>query len=255
MHHFLILLFLLTASLLPAQEAVPSKPNESAKWESGIAAIERLLQVNPPAPGGIVFTGSSSIRLWDLKKYFPDSAAVNCGFGGSAIQDSTHFAPRLLFPLKPHLIVFYAGDNDSAAGHSAARIADDFQAFAKTIHATLPDCRILYLPIKPSIAREKLLPLQKEANALIAQQCTAQPARLQYLDLATPLLGKDGALRPELYEKDGLHLSPAGYEIWSSLLRPILAAAEKAAAEKGPVKARSWLPQKARPVTPPATPR
>lgn len=247
----LILLFLLTTSLLPAQEKTPSPAKEPAKWETEIGAIERLLQVSPYAPGGIVFTGSSSIRLWDLKKYFPDSVLANCGFGGSMIGDSTHFAPRLLFPLKPRLIVFYAGDNDSASGHSAARIADDFQTFAKTIHTTLPDCRILYIPIKPSIAREKLLPLQREANALISKQCTAQPTRLQYLDLATPLLGKDGTLRPELYEKDGLHLSPAGYEIWSDLLRPILADAK----ERRPVKVRSWLPQKNRPVKPPATPR
>ena len=237
MRPHLILFFLLTISRLPAGETAPSKAKDPAHWESEIAAIESGLHDQPPAAGGVVFAGSSSIRLWDLNKFFPATAALNCGFGGSVIRDSTHFAPRLLFPLKPRLIVFYAGDNDSACGHSADTIAGDFLTFAKTIHAALPDCRILYIPIKPSIARKNLLTLQRQANALIAQQCTTQPGWLQYVDLATPLLDKDGALRPELYQKDGLHLNPAGYEIWSALLRPLLA------------------PANLQPVKAPATPR
>ncbi len=210
-------LLLLTSSLVPAR-------NLFTQWEPEITRIEAAIKQSRPAPGGIVFNGSSSIRLWDLKSSFPDLILFNAGFGGSMIGDSTHFAARVIIPLKPRLIVFYAGDNDSASGHSAARIADDFKAYAATIHAAVPECRVLCIPIKPSIARKALLPLQKEANALIAQHCATQPARLEYLDLATPLMAADGSLRPELYQKDGLHLSPAGYAIWNALLRPHLLA-------------------------------
>ena len=216
-----LLLLLATLLTLSAQE-VPKKPTGPARWEAEVAKIETRLKEAPPAPDGVVFAGSSSIRMWNLKKSFPDLPLVNCGFGGSMIADSTHFAARLLVPLKPRLIVFYAGDNDSSNGRAATRIADSFKAFAATIHKDLPDCRILFIPIKPSIARQKLLPLQREANALIEQHCATQPDKLQYLDLATPLLGPGGTLRPELYQKDGLHLSPAGYEIWSRILRPHL---------------------------------
>ena len=198
------------------------KPTGPAKWEAEVAKLEADFKTHPPAPGGVVFAGSSSIRLWNLKKSFPNLALVNCGIGGSVIPDSTHFAPRLLLPLKPRLIVFYAGDNDSANGAPAVTIAEDFAAFATTINAALPECRILYIPIKPSIAREKLLPVQKEVNQLIETYCGAHPGQLQYVDLATPLLGGEGRLRPELYMADGLHLNPAGYEIWNRLLRPWL---------------------------------
>jgi lysophospholipase L1-like esterase len=217
----LLLLLLFTVFSLSAQEA-PKKPTGPARWEAEVAKIETRLKEAPPAPGGVVFAGSSSIRLWDLKKSFPDLPLVNCGFGGSIIADSTWFAPRLLLPWKPRLIVLYAGDNDSSEGHTATRIADNFKAFAATIQKDLPDCRVLFIPIKPSIARQKLRPLQSEANALIEKHCATQPDKLQYLDLATPLLGPGGTLRPELYQKDGLHLSPAGYEIWSRILRPHL---------------------------------
>ena len=217
----LLLLLLFTVFSLSAQEA-PKKPTGPARWEAEVAKIETRLKEAPPAPGGVVFAGSSSIRLWDLKKSFPDLPLVNCGFGGSIIADSTWFAPRLLLPWKPRLIVLYAGDNDSSEGHTATRIADNFKAFAATIQKDLPDCRVLFIPIKPSIARQKLRPLQSEANALIEKHCATQPDKLQYLDLATPLLGPGGTLRPKLYQKDGLHLSPAGYEIWSRILRPHL---------------------------------
>ncbi len=227
--------FLLAVSQISAQNPTPQtgpvpapaaptsqKPTGPLRWEPEIAKIETRLKATPPAPGGIFFAGSSSIRLWDLTASFPDLTLVNTGFGGSEIADSTHFAPRLLIPWQPRLIVFYAGDNDSANGLSAARIASDFQAFATKIHEALPACRIVYLPIKPSIAREKLRSVQHEANTIIAQHCAAHPNRLQYLDVATPLLAKDGGLRPELYQKDGLHLSPAAYQIWTTLLRPLL---------------------------------
>jgi len=218
MRKLILLLVLTVASLLPAQE----KPAGFARWEPEIAGIEARLQAAPPALGGVVFAGSSSIRMWDLKSSFPELALTNCGFGGSCIADSTYFAPRLLLPLKPRLIVFYAGDNDSASGLPAARIAEDFKTFAVVIHTALPECRILYIPIKPSIARKALRPVQAEANHLIALHCGTRSGCLQYVDLATPLLDKEGALRPELYQNDGLHLSAAGYAIWSDLLRPLL---------------------------------
>ncbi len=215
----------LTLLHFTAQGQVPP-PLDHAPWEKEVAQIEAQHQTSPPAPGGIVFAGSSSIRLWDLPHSFPGLTLSNCGFGGSLIEDSTFFAPRLILPLRPRLIVFYAGDNDAAAHHAPSRIAQDFTAFASAIHQHLPTCRILYLPIKPSPARQLLLPEQRQANALIAAYCASQPSTLRYLDVASPLLGPSDTLRPELYQKDGLHLSPAGYAIWNHLLRPLLEKAD-----------------------------
>ena len=36
------------------------------------------------------------------------------------------------------------------------------------------------------------------------------------------MLGPDGQPRPELYQQDGLHLTPAGYELWTRLVEPYL---------------------------------
>lgn len=201
------------------------EPRTYDRWEKEISEILERDAKNPPPAEGVVFAGSSSIRLWNLKESFPDLPAANRGFGGSCVADSTHFADRLILPLRPKFIVFYAGDNDSAEGLSAEQIAADFEEFTKRIHASLPECRILFLPIKPSLSRWKLRPLQADANARIQKYCESDPARLRYVDTATPMLNTpDGTPDPALFEKDGLHLSKTGYALWNGIVKEALAA-------------------------------
>jgi lysophospholipase L1-like esterase len=62
----------------------------------------------------------------------------------------------------------------------------------------------------------------REANEQIAQIAAANE-RQTFLDIATPMISQqDGKPRAELFVKDGLHLSDAGYQLWSSLLLPHL---------------------------------
>ncbi|HVK17628.1 MAG TPA: GDSL-type esterase/lipase family protein [Fimbriiglobus sp.] len=195
----------------PAQTAGPDR---AARWEKDVAAIEKRLKKDPPDAGGVAFVGSSSIRLWDVGKSFPDCTATNVGFGGSQIPDQTHFVPRLVLPLEPRAIVFYAGDNDIAAGRDPKAVRDDFAEFAARVHAELPKTHILFVAIKPSIARWKQFGRQAEANALVKAVC-AGDERLAYVDVVTPMLGSDGKLDPDLFVKDGLHLSAKGYAVWT----------------------------------------
>lgn len=197
----------------------PAEAERFAKWEKEIAAIEKRLKDSPP--NGVMFIGSSSIRLWDLSKSFPDKGYLNAGFGGSEIRDSTHFVPRLVAPFKPKTIVFYAGDNDIAGGRKPEQLAADFKAFCDAVHKDLPKCRVLYIPVKPSVARWAKYEEQKKANALVKDYCGAND-RLGYIDIVPAMLGPDGKPIPDLFVKDGLHLSPAGYEKSTSLVKTAL---------------------------------
>jgi lysophospholipase L1-like esterase len=191
------------------------------KWEKDVAAIEKRLTADPPKPGGVFFVGASSIVKWDLKKYFPDRGYVNVGFGGSIIADSTHFSPRIIIPYKPGTIVFYAGDNDIAAGRKAEQVVEDFRTFESTVRKDNPTCRVLFLAVKPSIARWKMFDEQKKANALVRQYCE-KGDRLAYVDTVTPMLDNDGKPSADLFVKDGLHLSPKGYDLWTSIVNKAL---------------------------------
>ncbi len=196
------------------------KPDFS-KWDKEIAALEKRDQDKPPPKNAVLFAGSSSIRLWDVKKSFPDLDAINHGFGGSQIADSTHFAPRIIFKTEPRLIVFYAGDNDIAAGKSPEQVGEDFQAFATVVHKELPKTKIVFISIKPSLARWEMADKQKKANELIEAFCKKNDY-LTYLDVVKPMLGDDGKPNRELFIKDGLHMNEKGYELWGGLLKPLL---------------------------------
>src|SRR5262249_22553589 len=146
-----------------------------------------------------LFVGSSSIRLWKtLAQDFPNHRVINRGFGGSQIADVTAYADRVILPYKPKLILVYAGDNDIAADRAPEQVLADFQALAKAIHGTLPEVRILFISIKPSISRWPLVEKIKAANQLV-DEFTRHDARLGFIDVFTPMLGADGRPRPELF--------------------------------------------------------
>ncbi|HEX4129950.1 MAG TPA: neutral/alkaline non-lysosomal ceramidase N-terminal domain-containing protein [Pirellulales bacterium] len=212
--------------LLPASFGKPVVAGTS-KWAEAIEAFATQDREHPPQPGGIVFVGSSSIRRWPLQEYFPELPVLNRGFGGSQLADSVEFAYNIVTPYKPSTVVLYAGDNDLAAGKSPQEVAADFEAFIRKVRPALPEAKILYLSIKPSPKRWSIVDKGREANRLIEHWiATSGDKRLEFVDVATPLLGNDGQPRPELYADDKLHLSDAGYKIWADILRPLLTVAQ-----------------------------
>ena len=207
-----------TFALVLSTLVLSAEPELFERWEKEIAAIEKRLAMNPPAKGCVFFAGSSSIRLWNLAKSFPDQKYVNVGFGGSEIRDTTHFVDRFLVPFEPRAIVFYAGDNDIAKKRTPEQVRDDFAAFVKAVRAKLPKAKIYYLPVKPSIARWSMYGIQTKANAYVKSACEADKL-LGYIDTVPVTLGTDGKPKPELFVKDGLHLSEAGYAAWSAVVK------------------------------------
>lgn len=213
---------LVIAALFSVMECILfAAPPDTARWEEEIRAFEAQDQKSPPAPDGVLFVGSSSIRLWKLDEAFPKLGAINRGFGGSEVADSLEYAERIILPYRPRVMVFYAGDNDIANGKGAAEVSDTFRALYEKIHAALPKTRVLFLAIKPSRSRWELIEVQREANRLIAAYADEQE-ELEFVDVATPLLGEDGLPREELFESDKLHLNAAGYEVWNGIVGPLL---------------------------------
>jgi lysophospholipase L1-like esterase len=165
----------------------------------------------------VLFVGSSSIRMWLTAECFPDLAVINRGFGGSHASDVNHFAGRIVLKYAPRIIVFYAGDNDIADGKTPEQVAADFEQFVAIVRAKLPDAKIIYLPIKPSLARWSLWPKMQETNALV-KKFVVEQQHVEFVDTATPMLGSDGRPRPEIFLDDGLHMNELGYNLWSETL-------------------------------------
>lgn len=198
-----------------------AEPPGPQRWEAQIRAFEAEDRTNPPAPGGVLFVGSSSIVRWPLEQSFPDLPLIKRGFGGSQVADTLYFAERIILPYKPRVVVVYAGDNDIAVGKTAEQVRADYRALTAKILAALPRTRIVFISIKPSLKRWALFEKMQAANRLIEADC-ARDERLVYLDVVGPMLGPDGKPRAELLAADELHLSDEGYALWTRLLRPYL---------------------------------
>lgn len=204
--------------------ATPHQPaNPSAIWEEEIRTFEASDRQNPPPSGAILFVGSSSIRMWDLKKYFPDVPTINRGFGGSEMADSLAFAERIITPYRPWTIVIYAGDNDIAAGKSPAKVAEDFARFVEKVRSSLAETPIVTISIKPSIARWALHGKMADANQRI-ESFAALANAVYFVDIAAEMLDEQRRPDSTLFVEDGLHLSERGYEVWTRILREKLEA-------------------------------
>ena len=191
------------------------------RFEKEILAFEAADKTDFTGHADVLFIGSSSIRLWNIEKYFPDLNAINRGFGGSCINESVYYFDRIVLPYAPRVIVFYAGDNDIAMGKSPETVFDDFRQFVSKTKSALPRTRIIYISIKPSIARWEQWPCMKLANCLIAQYCDADPL-LAFADISNVMLNENGRPRRELFRPDGLHLNEEGYQRWKEVLEVYL---------------------------------
>jgi lysophospholipase L1-like esterase len=101
-------------------------------------------------------------------------------------------------------------------------VLDELKAFVSRVRRDLPGVAIVYISIKPSLARWSLWPRMHEANREI-ERWTRTQARMAFVDVAPRMLGSDGKPRADLFREDGLHMTPAGYAIWVEALKPVLA--------------------------------
>ena len=221
---FIVLWLVACSPQVVRHNAVSAPPavTSPSQWEPDIARFEAADRATPPRLGSIVFVGSSSIRMWEtLDRDFPGVPVLNRGFGGSEAGDVAQFAGRIVVPYKPRVVVFYAGDNDLAAGKTPTQVLSAFQSFVATMHRELPGTRVVFVSIKPSIARWAIVDKMRAANQLVRDYARTD-ARLVYVDVFTPMLNASGMPRPELYLEDGLHMTPAGYAIWRERIAPAI---------------------------------
>ena len=206
-----------------ARPAPLPAPATAGPFEPEIQRFEAADRAAMPATGGVVFVGSSTFRFWaTMTADFPGANVVNRGFGGSMLPDVIMAAPRIVLPLRPRLVVLYAGDNDLNAGRSPATVLADYRTFVALVRRELPAARILFVSIKPSPSRWAIVDRMREANRLVQEDVARDPLQ-SYTDLFTPMLGANGRPRPELFLSDSLHMTSAGYALWranlSSLVR------------------------------------
>lgn len=213
---------MLTLAVAQTRPATTAKAHNFARWEKAISDYEKADRTHPPEKGGVLFTGSSTIRGWrSLAKDFPDHNVINRGFGGSQIVDATHFAERIIFPHEPKMVFLRAGGNDIHAGKSAQQVFEDFKAFVDKVHSKLPETEVVFIGLAPAPARWDERDANRALNEL-AEQFAAEHPRVGYVETYDTTVTPDGQPRHELFVADRLHFNAAGYELLAERVRPAL---------------------------------
>lgn len=189
-----------------------------------IAAFKEQDKRKPPAKHAILFTGSSSFRMWNnMQDDFPGYSILNRGFGGSTLQDLIYYVKDIIFPYQPKQLVIYCGENDLASSDTvtASMVLDRFRYLFTLVRKKYPKIPIVFVSIKPSPSRERLLSKVIEANTGIRKFLAKQPNTF-YADVFHKMIGKDGHINTGLFLEDNLHMNKSGYAIWKSTIKPFL---------------------------------
>lgn len=216
-------LFLFMAIFCGLFQSVSAQQIEKYPFENEIRKFKSQDSIEMPAPGGILFIGSSSIRKWeDLEKRFSDKPIIRRGVGGSELRQlRKYYVPLILLPYKPAKVFLYEGENDIAAGLPATEVLEEFKKLFVWLQQELPETKIYYLSIKYSPSRLKWTSEITKANDLIQSYLKNKP-NAQFIDVANVLRNDAGQTDSTLFLEDQLHLNGKGYDRWEKVIRPFL---------------------------------
>lgn len=203
--------------------AVPSSAvtNQPPFWNE-IAEFKHKDSLQHPPANAILFVGSSSFRKWTgVQADFPGYTIINRGFGGSTFDDLIRYAKDIIYPYHPRQVVIYCGDNDLAEGEKGKKVYKRFVKLYDMIRKHLDNVDIVFVSIKPSPSREKLMSEMEEANDLI-RNFIAERSHAAFVDVYHLMLNAHGHPIDDLFIADKLHMNEKGYKIWQQAILPYL---------------------------------
>jgi lysophospholipase L1-like esterase len=225
----LLALFILSATLPLAFSATQTpKENATQRWaryEPEFKAFAEADRTYPPAPGGILFVGSSIFRQWTtVAEQMAPLPVLNRAFGGSRTGDQLARFDQVVPPYAPKVIVYYCGSNDLKAGdlpEDPALIFARFRTFSERVRTIRPATRIIFVSSTRSPDRVARWTQVDHYNALARAYCAATPGHT-FIDVNPALVDADGRPRLELYKDDKLHFHPPAYVAFTAIIKPVL---------------------------------
>jgi lysophospholipase L1-like esterase len=195
---------------------------QEGKFAGEVAALVVKYADLEKYKGGIVFTGSSSIRLWKtLENDFPKANIVNTGFGGSQTEDLLRNLDDLVIQFEPKKIFIYVGENDINAGKSVRQVMSEYALLMERVRNKTPETEFFFIGTKPSPSRwEKrgqMMALNDEIRMMAQNK-----ENVTFIDVWKPMLDKSGNPREDLFVEDRLHMNAKGYKIWKKAVKPHL---------------------------------
>jgi lysophospholipase L1-like esterase len=182
-------------------------------------------------PGQAVFVGDSIINEYPLEEMLRDHMPVyNRGIGGDTTKGLLTRLNESIFELRPSKLFLLIGTNDLVFYSGEERIVENLTCCIDEVRKNLPGCAIhliSILPVNntehPKISHEAVgcrsNTIIEEVNLKLKE--LADSKNVIYIDVYNRMLDEQGNLAIE-YTREGLHLSPRGYEIMTQVLAEFL---------------------------------
>ncbi|NOT64113.1 MAG: GDSL family lipase [Acidobacteria bacterium] len=234
-----LILFVIVIS----QFAYAQVPAPTPRFAEQIEAFLKADETNQPPQGGILFIGSSIFRQWKkLPQQMAPLPVFNRAFGGSRTDEVLFYLDQIVLPYQPKIIVYYCGSNDINVNAEPEHIATRFKQFVERVRAKLPQTRIYFVSINRAPQKMDKWKQVDATNAMIRSYCEAARG-LGYIDVNRVLFDKRRQPRYDLYLPDKLHFTDKAYELFTPIIKPVIAKAWRSMKVKTAVKVR----QKVRP--------
>jgi lysophospholipase L1-like esterase len=225
-------------SSMPAASLVDDVPADQAAPradQNSMAAHAQLLQKAKQGRIDIYFQGDSIVRRWGATDY-PDFLAnwkenfygwnaADFGWGADRTQNILwRLQNGELDGVDPRVIVLLAGTNNVGAEPGdefrVAEIARGVKAIVDLCRQKAPNATIILTAIFPRNDNLAVMPTITQINARLAR--IADGTKVRFLNINDRLADKDSRLvEGVLNERDKLHPTLKGYQIWADALKPI----------------------------------
>jgi len=211
----LLLIAIIAVCSVSAQTSYDSLYLKNSNYSKRIAVFEQSTVNSAP----IVFFGNSITFGGDWNILLGRDSIINQGIVSDNTIGMLHRL-RFVYQLQPTLCFIMAGINDIYFDVPVETIFDNYKKIIDTLRTKniIPIVQST-LHVNPKWKRTEVKnPEVKKLNGLLVDYCTEN--EITFVDL-NAALSTNGVLNDE-YTKDGVHLSPAAYRVWSRMIAPIL---------------------------------
>lgn len=173
----------------------------------------------------VVMLGDSLTAGYDWAARLPQARVDNQGVSGDNTGQILARLDRVI-AAGPQIVFLQAGINDFGRRDRDTEILGRHRAIWHKLKSELPGLRLVLVSLLP-VAEDRYPGLNIKIMAFNHRlRQAAEKEGLIFVDLFSLLVDQAGQL-PRKYTYDGLHLTPAAYEIWLTALRPYLPGGEQ----------------------------
>jgi lysophospholipase L1-like esterase len=174
-------------------------------------------------PVDTVFLGDSLTEGFDLGNYFKTVNIINRGLSGDTTYQVRYRLEEIV-KAKPKKLFLMIGINDLLQGTDQMTILRQIASITEEFQQNSPGTELIIQSILP--VNETLLLTDENINLSIFSlndglKLICREFRKYFVDLYPDFLNDNGEM-DEIYTYDGVHLSPAGYDLWARLIEPLV---------------------------------